>query len=279
MRSHNVLLGVFASLSAGGFGCMPSLQDLDQGPLTETFAVSDYYTPSGYMGDGKHFGLLTGKTNEGCRPRPDGARGNCYVFTYYPNALDEEAWAGVYWVFPANSWGSTGGHAIDAAKFKQVRFYAAVETAMPFTYDGGIQGNFSARAGGIREGATYPDGVLAVSSGGAVGNDVTGELKQFHIPLTEDVKKAGCVEQPPPPDPPVPENCTKTIGADGQEIKVANDLVGGFAWSLPYPTDTVSCRDGTAACREGRRHSSQYLAPAPVRIYIDDIVWDTEPAP
>src|ERR1700736_3021317 len=122
-----------AALALTVAGCLPSISDLDHGPLNSTFAVSDFFSPSGYMGDGEFFGKMIGTTNEGCKqPRPPGARGNCYSFTYQPNDIDVDPWAGVFWVFPANSWGSTSGHAIDIAQFKQISFWAAIEGPTPY---------------------------------------------------------------------------------------------------------------------------------------------------
>src|SRR5450432_726841 len=105
------VLGVIA-VAAAAAGCLPSISDLDHGPLTNTFAVSDVFSPSGFMGDGEDFGSLTLQTNEGCKePRPPNAQGNCYVFTYYPNSIPgQDPWAGAFWVFPSNSWGSYPGH-------------------------------------------------------------------------------------------------------------------------------------------------------------------------
>ncbi|MDX2021364.1 MAG: hypothetical protein SF187_14075 [Deltaproteobacteria bacterium] len=94
------------------------------GPLDETFAVSSFFTPSGYMGDGENLGLLNGKVNEGCKARPTGAQGDCYVFEYRVGAL---GWAGVYWVYPANNWGSRPGRKVQGAGFKNVRLKAAVD--------------------------------------------------------------------------------------------------------------------------------------------------------
>jgi hypothetical protein len=88
-------------------GC--SVDDVSSEPIAPPFAVSDYFVPSGFMGD-------VAETNgrkplelfyDGCRPRPAGARGNCYRFVYHPTPLDAGGvgWAGVYWQSPANNWG------------------------------------------------------------------------------------------------------------------------------------------------------------------------------
>ena len=77
------------------------------------------------------------------------ARGNCYAFTYWPNDVDGvDPWAGVFWVFPSNSWGSVSGRAVDLSKFKQISFWAAVDGPTPYTI-GGNKIPFVGQAGGI----------------------------------------------------------------------------------------------------------------------------------
>lgn len=307
MRQHYrlALCAGVGLLALGATGCLPSISDLDSGPLTSTFAVSDYYTPSGFMGDGQYFGSLVGTTNQNCKPRPQGARGNCYSFTYYPNTIDKDPWAGVFWVFPANSWGSTYGHAIDASKFTRISFYAAVEGPTPWTVGGSTQ-KFNGIAGGIdpkgffsdpkrpNRSPDYIDGVYAnvgvdINAG---MNGVGPELKQFHIALTDFNKNFGCVVPPPPPEPgqpapiPSPENCVEIQDPSqpndpNAKIKVASDLIGAFAWSLHYPTDQTQCRPPSdpslpADWCHTDQHSSQFVNPAPVKIYLDDIVWESQ---
>jgi hypothetical protein len=269
---------VVLALAAGG--CLPSISDLNAGPLTSSFAVSDYFAPSGYMGDGAYFGNLLGQTNEGCKPRPDGARGNCYAFTYYPNAIDTDPWAGVFWVFPSNSWGASSGYAIDISKFSQVSFYAAVDGPSPFT----VRTQpvpFSGQAGGIdpkgeyaNKGETdYVDGVANafVDPSANVGtgpDDVTTDLKQFHIPLGALQKTSGCV---------LPGTANKAVNCSGDVADAmgnATFVIGAFAWALHYPIDSAACRDPSVDCHADNSHSSQFVNPQPVHIYIDDIVWE-----
>lgn len=94
------------------------------GALQDTFAVSEFFTPSGYMGDGETLGQLVGQVNQNCRKRPFGARGDCYVYAYRPGAY---GWAGVYWVHPANNWGSRRGRSIEGSQFRKVRLKVAVD--------------------------------------------------------------------------------------------------------------------------------------------------------
>jgi hypothetical protein len=271
-----------------GAGCLPSIADLDTGPLNSTFAVSDFFAPSGYMGDGEYFGDLVGLTNEGCLPRPAGARGNCYAFTYYPNNVGTDPWAGAFWVFPSNSWGSSTGHAIDVTRFKQVRFYAAIDGPSPYTVNGSPQ-NFSAQAGGIdpmnfynnkdplHQATDYVDGLRAGASWALPGDMMTGQLKPYHIPLDATTYGYDCQLMRPDQDPATfKPNCI-TDPTTGNTV--AKYLIGAFAWALHYPTDSAPCKDGTTACHMDNLHSADFVSPKPVHIYLDDIVWDTEPPP
>jgi hypothetical protein len=293
-------LGLAAvALTAGG--CLPSIADLDTGPLTSTFAVSDFFAPSGYMGDGEFFGSLAGTANEGCKPRVGLKRGNCYAFTYYPNTMDLDPWAGVFWVFPANSWGSTSGHAIDVAKFKQISFWAAVDGPAPYTVSGNAV-PFVGQAGGIdphgryiTEGEKdYVDGVIT-SGAWNVGDPMAGinsEMQQFHVPISDFQKSAGC-QSPAPlnsdgtPNQKAP-NCKPTAAAQAMGLSPeqahamgmdeATFLIGAFAWALHYPTDTAKCSDPNVDCHMDQ-HSSMFVNPQPVHVYLDDIVWDTQDPP
>jgi hypothetical protein len=292
-----------AAVALFAAGCLPSINDLDDGPLTQTFAVSDYFAPSGYMGDGKFFGKLTGTTNEGCKPRAGLHRGNCYSFTYFPNDIDgEDPWAGVFWVFPANSWGSNSGHAIDVSKFKQISFWAAVEGPTPYTV-GGNTIPFVGQAGGINPmgryvkpgSQDYVDG-LYTQSGWEVGNPtdgVTSEMKQFHIAIKDFDKIFNCQD---PANPDKARNCTPTAAAQQMGLSAeqahamgmeqASFIIGAFAWALHYPQDQVpACKPQNDPvtgqpidCRQGL-HTSLYINPPPVRVYLDDIVWSTEDPP
>jgi hypothetical protein len=260
-------------------GCLPSISDLNSGPLNETFAVSDFFSPSGYMGDGEFFGKLQGTPNEGCKPNASQHRGNCYAFTYLPNDLGcssfpcVDPWAGVFWVFPSNSWGSTIGHAIDVSKFKQVSFWAAIDGPTPYTVDGnpvplkGLAGGISPNGQfGHLGGVDYSDGVM-VNDGFQIGSadGVTTVMKQFHMPLGDDDKKANCQVAAMG----VAANCTS--GA-------ADFLIAAFGFALHYPTDIAQCSNPAVDCHSPL-DSSMFVNPPPVHIYLDDIVWDTQDPP
>jgi hypothetical protein len=283
-RSLGWPLGL-AAVALAASGCLPSIDDLNTGPLTQTFAVSDYYAPSGYMGDGEFFGKLVGTANEGCRPRVPGARGNCYSFSYLPNDTDVDPWAGVFWVFPSNSWGSTAGHAIDVTNFKQISFWAAVEGPTPFTTDGGGLIPFQGQAGGIdpngsfttKTGTNYRDGVY-VKQGFAIGSDVTTEMKQFHIPIGPDEFRAGCNDPSQLVAMHQAANCTGGLDGFNAGTEQAFYLIGAFAFALHYPVDAVQCSDPKVDCHSPVK-TSNFYNPPPVKIFLDDIVWSTDAPP
>jgi hypothetical protein len=88
-------------------------------PLELPFAVSSVFAPSGYMGDGA--GGTAVVADSACADRPNGARGDCYRFTYKAGTM---LWSGVYWQYPPNNWGGAEGMAIPQGATR-VSFYAA----------------------------------------------------------------------------------------------------------------------------------------------------------
>lgn len=111
------------------------------GPVKGPFVVSHHFTPSGLMGDGQIPDQLVMNINTpDCKkPRPPNAQGDCYHVLW--NVKKADVWAGAYWVFPSNNWGSVPGRqvigpvnkGVDPVTGKQlwgynkVRFYAAAD--------------------------------------------------------------------------------------------------------------------------------------------------------
>ena len=134
--------------------------------------------------------------------------GDCYRFAYYPG---DKRWAGVYWVYPANNWGSRAGRRIEGKRFNKVRFFAASAT---------------------------PDLLI----GFYVGN-----ISDSSLPHRDRVAGSTIVR--------IDTEWTPIeINVSGEDF---DELLGAFAWSLAYPEDW----DGET----------------PVVLYLDDLVWDTEP--
>lgn len=140
------------------------------GPISGPFAVSRFFTPSGFMGDGmgdlERADYLKVDVNEHCMPRPAGARGNCYRFVY--EMAKEPRWAGVYWLYPANNWGSVPGRAI-GADFKRATFWAAGQYRIVLPSGGGI-GASCGDDNGCRLGLSCTGGACV-----AAGQTIAGE--------------------------------------------------------------------------------------------------------
>jgi hypothetical protein len=241
-----LLLGSCAALACGPSNEASRISD--PGPIHIPFAVSDYFSPSGDMGDGEHAGYLTTDINENCLDRPDGARGDCYRFTYTLHAPGDLLWAGAFWAYPANNWGTRRGRRIDApatGPLPQVAFYAAAspETAQiyaaakvdlaPTFLVGGIQ--YPEALAGY----PYKDKFKELSY-----PTLTTEFQRFTIPFVEDFER------------PKPAGCDTCPG-----VPAYDEVIGAFGWALAFPPGT----DPTNA--------------EPIVLYVDDIVWEWQPAP
>jgi hypothetical protein len=106
-----------------------SVPDIDPQPIQAPFTVSDYYVPSGFMGDASVLGRSVKPMDlsyEHCRPRPVGAHGDCYRFVYTPVPIADGGvgWAGVYWQSPANNWGQDAPQKMQP-NATRVAFFAA----------------------------------------------------------------------------------------------------------------------------------------------------------
>jgi hypothetical protein len=266
-------------------GCLPSLNDPDRGPLTQTFAVSDYFSPSGFMGDGAFEGYVTMEVNQNCLPRPTNAHGSCYHFTYYmdPNS-GPLYWAGVYWVFPSNSWGTRPGYKIDPTVFKQVRFYAAVKTPAVNTTKGGGTSFFNGIAGGISLGK-YTACTQAQEDAQVVATDTSPNGDKTNCEYDDEYRgETNLAIGTDITDTPKPFSL---VPMDQGKGYVPDDLVGAFAWSMDFPSDSCTCSvtvTTVSDCRSTTDPSSPtgmgvLNCPYPVEVWLDDVVWDTTPPP
>jgi hypothetical protein len=197
-------IGVPSIVAAAG--CLPSIDNLDTGPLKDTFAVSDVFTPSGFMGDGATPAHIYMDVQSNCQlPRPANARGYCYTFNYYKDTTPTGVgWAGVFWVFPANNWGTRQGHAMDTTRFHQLRFSASVIYPQPQAAFAGMQlkGENPNYFYGNITGFQYQDSV-----GGKIFPAAPTTLTQYRIPFP-----------------------------DGQMTIENDSLIGGFGWSIAFPS-------------------------------------------
>jgi len=89
------------------------------------FVVDTAFIPSGFMGDGQTAGLVTmlpakmgdSRDCNGIRTSTT-AVGACHSVVYAPPASGGMGWAGVYWQYPANNWGTKAGYSIPAGATK-----------------------------------------------------------------------------------------------------------------------------------------------------------------
>ncbi len=217
-------------------------------PIEGPFIVSQYFTPSGLMGDGAIPGRVSEGINENCKtPRPAGAQGDCYHFLY---EVGDVKWAGAFWVYPSNSWGTVPGRAVvgpidlgpdgmghELHGYHHVRFWAAIDPLpnAPFLqyFVGGIGGPDSSPP------EPYQDTGCTVSAAATPGAPATVDCSTIFKAvdggrLTTDWKQF---------------TLDFTTPFSNQSV---SSLIGAFGWSS---NDTDN---------PGMTQS----------IYIDDIVWE-----
>lgn len=155
--STKTLAALFCSLAVVACGPPDEANRAKVGPIKGPFIVSDYFTASGLMGDGAVPGRVTVDIDKNCiSPRPAHAQGDCYHFLY---KIGDVHWAGAYWVYPSNSWGSVPGRDLlppvdlgpdgkggELHGYNRVRFSVAIDpplaTPPKFQYfAGGIEGS------------------------------------------------------------------------------------------------------------------------------------------
>lgn len=100
-----------------------ALAPLSAQSIRAPFVVSDYFSTSGWMGDGSR-GTMVLEMDENYtrKPRPGDNDGKCIRFSWEPRTA---SWAGLYWQAPAGNWGSQPGRSVIGAT--KVTFWAAGE--------------------------------------------------------------------------------------------------------------------------------------------------------
>ena len=224
-------------------GCGPTdLADNveNPGPIAGPFPVSRFFTASGFMGDGMLPGFLLADVDEHCLERPTGALGNCYRFTYN---VGDQKWAGVYWQYPANNWGSRPGRSV-AASFSHVRFSAAAKYSIVLPAGGGT-GAGCADATGCRSGFAC--------AGGACQPAGTTELGGNCLVSAECAGAAQCVAQ-------VCEEAGAVVAGqvclDAEDAHCADglrcsDFAGAFQCALEGTGDVGSVCETRNECQSG----------------------------
>ncbi|MBL7070182.1 MAG: hypothetical protein ISS27_01765 [Candidatus Omnitrophica bacterium] len=106
---------------------------------TEKSSRDNHYIPSGFMGDYSDI-----RMNLGAKDDPHSGE-DCIEFVYLPKRSQGAGWAGVYWLNPANNWGTIDG-GYDLSGSSKLNFWArgkqGGETIQEFKV-GGIYGKHS----------------------------------------------------------------------------------------------------------------------------------------
>ena len=251
--SLKTLAALLCSLAAAA--CGPPDEGsrvLNPGPVKGPFYVSDYFTPSGDMGDGQFFGNLITTFNTACKPRPAEAGGDCYRFDYH---ISTQRWAGVYWAFPSNSWGAYPGRSVIGTVdlgnglrgFNSVTFSAAIDDA---TFQATCPLDPTTN---LPTACAMPSGLFV----NFIAGGIDGKLADPALPYS-DVSCTGG------PDTCVPFKASQgsTLTTEWQTISIdlsntpLTAVIGAFAWVSSYaPTAPL---DKTP----------------PQTIFIDNIVWE-----
>jgi hypothetical protein len=114
--------------------CLKPLDPVTE-PLSLPVVVSDYFNPSGWMGDGEVLGNMNIVVDES-KAIPDGARGKCYKVMYTKDG--GAGWGGMKWLYPSNNWGTRQGLPISSSALT-VTFWAAAEKVhVPITFTAGL---------------------------------------------------------------------------------------------------------------------------------------------
>lgn len=173
---------------------------------------NNHFAPSGWMGD------LAAISFNDCARLGEEWTGRVTEIQYTPGPADNEGWAGIYWQYPENNWGTSADpYGYDLSDYTQLRFLARSEVE-------GSQVKFF--TGGISTGpypSSIPEPIFAEEADGQGFVTLSTEWQEFHI------------------------------GLEGADL---SHVIDGFGW--------VAERART---------------PEGVILFLDDILFDREPAP
>ena len=134
------------------------------GPPSPPYPVSEYFIPSGWMGD---YGDI--EYDEACSNNPHSGT-TCIRITYSPSGSNE--WAGIYWQYPEGNWGDQPGWNLHGAT--KLTFWARGDT-------GGEKAEF--KVGGIKTaGKPYSDSIYPAVSTGVLS--LSTSWQQYTIDLS-----------------------------------------------------------------------------------------------
>jgi hypothetical protein len=255
-RLNALAVLVCSTVAWAAVGCGPPDEGSrisNPGPVRGAFYVSNFFTPSGDMGDGQFAGNLITSFNEDCKPRPSLAGGDCYRFEYHVSTLH---WAGVYWAFPSNSWGAYPGRSIigpvDLGNglhgYNSVTFSVATDQA---TLDATCPRDPSAPS--TPKPCAAPPGLfLNFIAGGIDGSQASPPLPYSDLSCTGGPET--CV-------PFRASHSTTLTTTDWQSVSIdvsntpLTAVIGAFAWVSSFSPTAVPGQE------------------PPQTIFIDDIIW------
>lgn len=102
----------------------------------------NHFIPSGWMGNTKAI-----KMNQKVSVDGKSLDDTCIKFSFTPSKEDTVTWAGVYWQFPANNWG-TIDRAYDLSIYKKMKFKVRGEVGKEYINSFGIGGITGTTASG-----------------------------------------------------------------------------------------------------------------------------------
>ena len=161
-------------IGRGEYGEPPVLPSQNGGGPRTTISMSDYYYPSGWMGDISSIEYYPVSAN--VTPHTD--KWNIEI-KYSPKSTDTSGWSGIYWQYPDNNWGTMPG-AYDLSKFTRLTFWARGKY-------GEERAEF--KVGGLSDG-NYPDSLQPAATTQPM--NLTNEWTKYTIDLTgKDLSRIG----------------------------------------------------------------------------------------
>ncbi|MFC1658887.1 hypothetical protein ACFL1D_05850 [Candidatus Omnitrophota bacterium] len=130
-------------------------------------ARENHYIPSGHMGD---YGDI--QMNDQSMDEPFSGK-TCIEFVYSGNKSQGQGWAGVYWLFPANNWGTKKG-GFDLSGMTKLTFWAKGKEG------GEVIQKFGVGGIGMGKDVPYPDS--SIVENGPI--ELTDAWKQYTINLS-----------------------------------------------------------------------------------------------
>jgi len=162
---HQINIGIQVAHGGGDAPISIVPGDANQFATLKTLDISDYYFPSGWMGDYQDIRYEPVSTNVS----PHGNARSSIEIRYSAKTSNGKGWAGIYWQYPENNWGDKPS-GYNLTGFSRLTVWAKGQK-------GGERGEF--KIGGIT--GEYPDSLQPVQGTGM--QTLSTEWKQYSIDL------------------------------------------------------------------------------------------------